>query len=1123
MKAHDDDHDRRGRGRKGTRARPAVRLALASELPWLGCYPVIAGGGLELRHPVTGARHVLDRPGLAAATRAIKRLVRDHAAALAAIVGDVERWQRTAVALLDALKPTIHDGAALPSAWSSALHAAAHLRRARQLIAAAPALTPVVEAIGWSHAAARKSPAAALSWLERHRDQIVSVLALCDASLRAVTPPSPPMRRGAPPIAVADSPVAVALLLHHLADEDGDRLVDPLIAALADPLLHTVSVNGRAHALALRDRVVAANRTVQPRPAPAQLGPALIGHLRLVATAAVDARRLGLRTVAVARLPELAAAWRDVWQRVDAIEHVMVHWREPTWAQLVALHRDVTALPVGLPAELNLTALLWALQAADRELLALLERLPALDVPGAAAEGLLGLHRWSQDECPQITTLIEACLGDEVAARWPLLWRRVIRPNLPYGWSPRPSSHDQARVVGTALTRVLSETDMATAGELTRIARRRAGVDDVVAHWRLCRERELLDPNELDIALAITTTTEQLRALAPAIHGHVGTRYQDEDDDEGPSDVARLIDTLGPAAHGLVRRLILAGEHARLRTAARTVASATMLKLARPPFTATDDDRALPIELVRYPPALHPLLARLAAADVTARAATILDDTFPDPRATAAELTAIEARLAARADDARLHRRAATLRARLASPPAVSAVRLERLRGKLERAADVAAFDRWHDALRGTVTARLIELLGLDPAAPPPWHDAPAYQRAFAGISQLHPDVRALARRLLASRTGPPPWDLRDEPANRAWLERVRARGVDVTPWLDGLGPRRHAAQPSPITLSLEDDPLEVLRMGEHFSTCLAPGAINFFAAVVDAAEINKRVIYGRDGDGNVVGRCLIGLTDAGGLVTFQPYCHHRCDFTAMIRAFVAELATRMGTLVVPAGTIAPLMGCDWYDDGPRDLTGAFGFLADGAPFRARLATIAPDELLAELTARFAPVPVGGLLLTLFAPLPELDARPELIVPCLPLLDASDDVPLETRLRAAQLAERAGRGELLGDRFIEHLRPTTIWWYANLDVLELIAPRAPARLLRWLHGSRAAVSEHDRPAWSYGHGLALAALHRPTQAATAFQLAARSGSNEIAGRARARLRSLALAHPRLAHLAEPQP
>jgi hypothetical protein len=231
-----------------------------------------------------------------------------------------------------------------------------------------------------------------------------------------------------------------------------------------------------------------------------------------------------------------------------------------------------------------------------------------------------------------------------------------------------------------------------------------------------------------------------------------------------------------------------------------------------------------------------------------------------------------------------------------------------------------------------------------------------------------------------------------------------------------------------------------------------------------------------------------------------------------MVRAFVGELARRMGAVVLPTGTITPLSGNEWYDDGPHDLTGAFTFLADGSPFRAALADLPPDRLLAELAARFAPLPLGGLALTVFVPL--LDRCPALIVPCLPLLDASDDVPREIRLRAARLAERAGRGDLIGDHSVERIRPTDTWFHTDLDTLDLLAPRAPARLLAWLREVEWDLSSYDRPMWDYGRGLALAALRRPAQAAAALRAASRGPHKETRARARAALRVLALEHPR---------
>ncbi len=1100
-----DEHGepRRSRDQRSRGERPgAVRLRIASRLPWLGGYPVASGvGAVTLVDPVTDTRHSVDRAGLATATRAVKQLVRDHRPALAEVVGDVDRWHAAVMAVLDGLKPTIHDGAALPDPWS--LQPAALPRRAARARATTPALAPLIDALGWIHGDLGASPTAALTWTERRADALARVLAL---------PELPPTTKARPGPA-ALTPLALALALRHLADEDGDRLVDPLITALADPAIHTVTPRIGGYLRALGEQITRDLRAVPTRPPSAPLGPLLRELVPWLLTVTPAARRLCLRALTAARLPALVAAWHVAWALVEPIAARLTRPRPPSWDELVALRGEVNAASRAVPGDVELPELGRVLRAPTPALLDLLDDLPELEAvarPAVHAPTLLALHAVADTAGEQaaLAALIAACLAPDRARRWPLLWDHVLEHGLLRRTLHLPMDAATGAVVGAALGVLLDngEAEAWNVEELVLIASRGHDVAVTVALMSAWRARPRLDAAQVGFGLQLVDDADQLREIAPALDGL----------DEGAiAALAVAVTALGATGRRLARDLVQAGEVARLRTAGAAVGLARALQLAVAPLPPQGPG-PLPPALARYPAALHPALTALAAAGGAAQAAGILDDTFPDPAATARELAAIEARLADGAGDARLRRRADNLRARRAAPPPVSDTRIERLRAKLTRAADVATFERWLADVRAAIDVRLARAFELGLDSRPSWLDAPTYQRVFAGIVGLPAGPRALARRVLARRAGPPPWDLRDEPHNAAWLTRLTARGVDVRPWLDGIGVRR-AGRPVRC-LALEDDPLEVLRMGEHFSTCLAPTSFNFFAAVVNAAEINKRVLYARDPAGAVIGRCLIGLTDAGGLVTFQPYCHDRTDLAGMVRDFVAELAAAMGTMVVPTGRITPLAGCGWYDDGPRDLTSAFAFLADGAPFLTALTTIAPDDLLAELTARFAPLPVGGMALALVVALPELDARPELIVPCLPLLDGADDVPRATRLRAARRAERAGRGDLLGDRFVAHLRPTTAGWHADLDLLELLAPRAPARLLAWLRAARSDLTEHDRPYWDYGHGLALAALHRPAQAGAALRAAARSRHRDIGARARARLRTLALDHPRIESL-----
>ncbi len=161
------------------------------------------------------------------------------------------------------------------------------------------------------------------------------------------------------------------------------------------------------------------------------------------------------------------------------------------------------------------------------------------------------------------------------------------------------------------------------------------------------------------------------------------------------------------------------------------------------------------------------------------------------------------------------------------------------------------------------------------------------------------------------------------QPANMRFLEGLQTRGVDVAAWL-GRHPRRYAckgAYGGYVRLSLERDPLHVLQMGNYFDTCLSFGGINAFSTVANATELNKRVIYARDGKGRVVGRKLIAINDKGGLVGFRTYTSLDWDnggkqLNDIFRRYATTLAELCHLEMQNEGTIPTLLARHWYDDG---------------------------------------------------------------------------------------------------------------------------------------------------------------------------------------------------------------
>lgn len=1044
--------------RHDTRAGRA-RLLITAGLPWLGSQPIAAtAAAVTFRDPASGQAHAVDRAALAAGTRALKRLLGEHRAALPEVVGDVRAWQAGVEAGLAVAKRAIHDGERdLP--WWPASHPAPLARRARALAEAAPALAATIGALGWVRAAAPAALPTDLRWLERHR------AALTELARH-----------------VADLP-AVTLALRRLAALDGDRLVDPLLAVVGTAAVHEVPTEARDVWNACGERLANADATRVIELPKARLGPIVLAWATALAARPELERRRALRALAVLRLDACAAAWAATWTDLAPVLERLARKRPLSWDEVRTLRARVTRVAAAAPRALaphEVGALLAG--PLHDDLIALVARLPDGGAVTLPAEALIGLHdevtvassaRW-------LGALVEGALGALGVDGWPRLWRDVLARTYLAEPARRLPQRAQAIKLGQVMARLLLEDreDVDAVARQAEVLAATGDVEGTLARLAVVRAAVGLPWEEgVTVALALGPTLPTFAAVATAL-AH-------RPDEDLVAAVGALAAALGPGGADVLRALVVADDRARLARAAARLVLAKAWRLPAPalppqPRASASDDH------VRYPAELRPALAVLDALAAGATAAAILDETFPPPDATRRELAAIEARLAAGHGGDRLARRAANLRARLTTPPPTTPARLARLTARLELAIATTRFDRWHAALAVAVDAAIADGFALATAAPP-WLFDPRYRKVLAGLVDLDGDIRRLARELLVARTGPPPWDLRDRPWNRRWLTRMAARGVDLGPWLDGIGPRAAGTGVGRLTLTLEDDPLEVLRMGEHYRTCLSPGDVNYFAAVVNAADVNKRVIYGRTDDGQVLARCLIGLTDTGGIVTFNCYSHGRLGTATEVAAFIAELAARMGAVVVPRGEIRPLATGRWYDDGPRDLTGAYGFLADASPFRTQLATIAHDALLEHLRAAFAPLPLSGLVLSLVLPLPEVQARPSLIEPMLAILERSDDVPRATLLQAVRLAERAGLADRLGVRCVDALLAGGAELILEDDAVEWLATRAPQRLLATLRAARRRVASWCLPWWTYAMGRGLEAVHRASRATALYR------------------------------------
>ncbi|MCP3102364.1 hypothetical protein LZ198_26175 [Myxococcus sp. K15C18031901] len=177
----------------------------------------------------------------------------------------------------------------------------------------------------------------------------------------------------------------------------------------------------------------------------------------------------------------------------------------------------------------------------------------------------------------------------------------------------------------------------------------------------------------------------------------------------------------------------------------------------------------------------------------------------------------------------------------------VAASELPRLRLQLL----VRACWRW---LRGTLTADTRE---------------PVVQHALR-MAALLQDNRRPFRRFLARYFAGTSDPVRHHPLSRDWF--LRHPRVDEALWLRGLTVRREVPGMGAVTLALEQEPLEALRLGTHVGSCLALNGLCDYSAVSAVLDANKRVLYARDSRGRVVARQLLAISRDETLVPFAVY-----------------------------------------------------------------------------------------------------------------------------------------------------------------------------------------------------------------------------------------------------------
>ena len=192
-------------------------------------------------------------------------------------------------------------------------------------------------------------------------------------------------------------------------------------------------------------------------------------------------------------------------------------------------------------------------------------------------------------------------------------------------------------------------------------------------------------------------------------------------------------------------------------------------------------------------------------------------------------------------------------------------------------------------------------------------------------LQQLIRDNRKALRRFLAAHWGGRTDYRQTHPLTRRWLAAHPA--LDLEKWQTGVTLQAETEAHKTLTLAVEQDPLEALKLGTYVGSCLGLGGAFTYSAAAVVLDINKQVVYARDKRGNVVGRQLVAVSEADQVVCYEVYpLSAQQELGAAFAEFDRQLASALGLPIYSRTEtedyeVAHILSHDWWDDCAWDLT----------------------------------------------------------------------------------------------------------------------------------------------------------------------------------------------------------
>ncbi|MEO0814517.1 MAG: hypothetical protein AAFY60_16780, partial [Myxococcota bacterium] len=162
----------------------------------------------------------------------------------------------------------------------------------------------------------------------------------------------------------------------------------------------------------------------------------------------------------------------------------------------------------------------------------------------------------------------------------------------------------------------------------------------------------------------------------------------------------------------------------------------------------------------------------------------------------------------------------------------------------------------------------------------------------------------------------------------------------------------------------------------------------------------------------------------------------------------------RMGTWVVPAGTVSTLVSKRWYDDGPIDLTPDSQGLSGDWELLERIRVESTTEVISALGQAVEPLPLNALTLPRLLALEPVLERIDVLTALLPVLrrcrlPAHTLLPVVRRLFDANVLSAHTAGDWITEVTLASMDgPGSIWPMGPAELLLDIAPLKTIKILK---------------------------------------------------------------------------